>query len=359
MGWICKTPIGTLVLLGCLANPLLAQSNLPAGPIHVKVVVVAMFEVGEDTGDAPGEYQLWVEREHLDQVFPLPAGYHHVRMNKDGVLGMLTGVATAKAAASVMALGLDPRFDLTKAYWVIAGIGGGDPADVSLGSAVWANHVIDGDIGYEIDAREIPADWPTGFVPLRKTVPYEQPVKAQLDGEAYTLNQDLVAWAYHLTKDVPLADSEQMRVSRARYSGFPNAMKPPFVARGDALSAGTFWHGTRMDEWANEWTRYYTGGQGNFMIAAMEDSGTLQALTFLDQAGRADLKRVLVLRTVSNYDREAPGLTPAESLKDMAGGKYAAYMPSLEAAERVGDKVVRDIVEHWAERETKIPHAPQ
>jgi purine nucleoside permease len=331
---------------------------VPAAPIRVKVVVVAMFEVGEDTGDTPGEYQLWVEREHLDQVLPLPAGYHHVRMNKDGVLGMLTGVATAKAAASVMALGLDPRFDLSKAYWVIAGIGGGDPADVSLGSAVWANHVIDGDIGYEIDAREIPADWPTGMVPLRKTAPYEQPVKAQLDGEAYTLNQDLVAWAYQLTKDVPLADSEEMRASRARFTGFPNAMKPPFVTRGDTLSASTFWHGTRMDEWANEWTRYYTGGQGNFMIAAMEDTGTLQALTFLAQAGRADLKRVLVLRTVSNFDREAPGRTPAESLKDMAGGKYAAYMPSLEAAERVGDKVVRDIVEHWAERESNIPHVP-
>jgi len=353
--------IGTLLLLGCLAIPAVAQNETrtaaPTAPIHVKVVVVAMFEVGEDTGDTPGEYQLCVEREHLDQVLPLAAGYHHVRMNRDGVLGMLTGVATAKAAASVMALGLDPRFDLSKAYWVIAGIGGGDPADVSLGSAVWANHVIDGDIGYEIDAREIPTDWPTGFVPLRKTRPYEQPVKAPLDGEAYTLNQDLVSWAYQLTKRVPLADSEEMRVSRARYSDFPNAMKPPFVTRGDTLSAGTFWHGTRMDEWANEWTRYYTGGQGNYMIAGMEDTGTLQALTFLDHAGRADLKRVLVLRTVSNYDREAPGLTPAESLKNMAGGKYAAYIPALEAAERVGDKVVREIVEHWAEREENIPRA--
>src|SRR5580692_11422173 len=155
----------------------------PAGKtIVVKVVVVAAFERGEDTGDTPGEYQLWVEREHLDQVLALPAGYHHVRMNKDGILGMLTGVATAKAAASVMALGLDPRFDLTKAYWMIAGIGGGDPADVSLGSAVWANHVIDGDIAYEIDAREIPPDWPTGMVPLRKAKPYEQPIKGQLDG---------------------------------------------------------------------------------------------------------------------------------------------------------------------------------
>jgi purine nucleoside permease len=40
----------------------------------------------------------------------------------------------------------------------------------------------------------------------------------------------------------------------------------------------------------------------------------------------------------------------------MARGRYAAFLPSLEAAERVGDKVVRDIVEHWSERESKIPH---
>jgi hypothetical protein len=43
----------------------------------------------------------------------------------------------------------------------------------------------------------------------------------------------------------------------------------------------------------------------------------------------------------------------------MAGGKCAAYLPSLEAAERVGDIVVRDLVEHWADRESNIPQAPQ
>ena len=83
-----------------------------ASPIPIKVVVVTMYQRGEDTGGPPGEFQLWVQREHLDQIIPLAAGYHHVRLNKDGVLGMLTGVGTAKAAASVMALGLDPRFDL-------------------------------------------------------------------------------------------------------------------------------------------------------------------------------------------------------------------------------------------------------
>jgi purine nucleoside permease len=276
-------------------------------------------------------------------------------MNKDGVLGMLTGVGTAKAAASVMALGLDPRFDLSHAYWLVAGIGGGDPADVSLGSAVWAEHVIDGDLAYELDARDIPKDWPTGYVPLRKNVPYEQPVKSELEGEMYTLNPQLVDWAYRLTQHTALADTDQIRKSRARFQGFPNALKPPFVAKGDTISGSTFWHGSKMDEWANAWNRYYTKGQGNYMISAMEDTGTLQALTLLRQTGRADLNRVLVLRTVSNYDREAPGTTAAESLKGLVFGAYSAYMPALEAAQVVGDKVVRYLVDHWSETAKSTP----
>ncbi len=182
-----------LFATGVCAASLFAQAAPSAKPIAVKVVVVTMFERGEDTGDAPGEYQLWVEREHLDRVIPVPAGYHHVRMNGDGVLGMLTGVGTARAAASVMAFGLDPRFDFSKAYWIVAGIGGGDPADVSLGSAVWADRVLDSDLAYEIDAREIPKDWPTGYVPLNRATPYEQPARSGADGEMYALNPQLVA----------------------------------------------------------------------------------------------------------------------------------------------------------------------
>src|SRR6185369_14145454 len=103
------------------------------------------------------------------------------------------------------------------------------------------------------------------------------------------------------------------------------------------------------------WTSYFTGGAGIYMIAAMEDTGTLQALTFLSNAGRVDLQRVLVLRTVSNYDREAPGSTAAESLKGLVGGAYSAYLPALEAAQVIGSKVVHYIVEHWAECQLTIP----
>ena len=46
---------------------------------------------------------------------------------------------------------------------------------------------------------------------------------------------------------------------------------------------------------------YHTGGRGNYVTTAMEDTGTMQALTFLAPAdGRVDKRRVLVLRIGSN-----------------------------------------------------------
>lgn len=335
-----------------LAGPVLPA--LAKRPIEVKVVVVAMFERGKDTGDQPGEFQYWVEREKLDQVLPFPQGYRDLRMNAKGVLGVVTGVGTAKAAATIMALGMDPRFDLRNAYWLVAGIAGIDPADGSLGSAAWAEWVIDGDLGHEIDAREIPAGWKTGYVPLRKSVPYEMPRKPDNEGESYHLNPTLVDWAFRMTKDVKLDDTPEMQARRAKFSQ-ANAQRPPFVLKGDTMSSGTFWHGRKMNEWANDWVRYYTDGKGNYVTTAMEDTGTLQSLTFLNKAGKVKLDRVLVLRTASNFDQQREGITAAESLAETKIGQYGAYLPSLEAAWRVGSVVVHELTGNWARYKDRLP----
>jgi purine nucleoside permease len=146
-------------------------------PIPIKVVVVTMFEIGEDTGDRPGEFQTWVEQLPLREKMPFPHGYRDLRYNREkSVLGIVTGIGTARAAASVMALGMDPRFDLSRAYWLVAGIAGVNPNEASIGSAAWAEWVIDSDLGFELDAREKPAEWSTGFIPLGKAVPYEEPL---------------------------------------------------------------------------------------------------------------------------------------------------------------------------------------
>jgi purine nucleoside permease len=205
--------------------------------------------------------------------------------------------------------------------------------------------VVDGDLGYEIDAREIPPGWQTGYVPLRKTRPYEEPAAA-LDGQVYALNPALANWAFNLTRQTPLADTDHLKEIRANFDGAA-AGRAPFVTMGDELSSSTYWHGKLFDAWATDWVRYFTGGKGEFVTTAMEDTGTLQSLQGLAAAGRVDAKRILVLRTVSNFDRQPRGMSAAESLAAQRVSKFGAYLPSLESAYTVGHVVVKELLDHW------------
>jgi purine nucleoside permease len=327
-----------------------------AAPIEVKVVVVTMFEIGADSGDAAGEFQLWHERARLDTRFPF-AHHHDLFLNRDtGVLGMVTGVGTANSATAVMELGLDRRFDLSHAYWLVAGIAGADPEDVSIGSAAWATYVVDSDLAHEIDGREIPPDWPTGRFPLDSHRPYDRSAPTP-EGQVFKLNSALTEWAYQLTRNVELPDSERLQRARTRYQGFPNAQKPPFVMKGDDLSGMTFWHGRLLNDWANQWMRFWTHDEGNFVMTAMEDSGTLVSLTYLHPTGRVDKNRVLVLRTASNYSMPPPGVTAAENLQKENEG-YSGLEPAVEAAYRVGSVVVVELVRGWPRYRNHLPSAP-
>ena len=327
-----------------------------AQPIPVKVVIVTMFETGQDSGDKAGEFQRWNERQKLDKVFPAPHMHHDIRFNeKTGVMGIVTGMGTANAAASTMALGLDPRFDLSKAYWLVAGISGFDPADASLGSVAWARFLVDGDLAHEIDAREIPEDWNHGYFPLFSQGPGDKERLSYSLGEVFELNADLLEWAYQLTKDMALPDHETLEATRKLYVHHPVGQRKPFVLKGDQLAAVTFWHGEKMNDWANEWVDYWTRGEGNFVSSAMEDTGTFQSLTYLDNAGKVDKNRVMVLRTASNYTMPPPGKTAAQYLLEEQHDSYAGLDAALENAYLVGSAVVEELLTHWHKYEGKTP----
>ena len=100
-----------------------------------------------------------------------------------------------------------------------------------------------------------------------------------------------------------------------------------------------------------------SAGSGNFVTSAMEDTGSLQSLTFLHQAGKVDVNRVLVLRTGSNFTMQYPGITAAESLagEKLKGGGYSAFIPAIEAAYSVGSTVVKELVDQWETYEQSIP----
>jgi purine nucleoside permease len=330
-------------------------------PVPIRVVVVTTFELGRDTGDAPGEFQEWVGKLPLAETVPFPAGYRDLRLNRAlGVLGIVTGEGPTRSAASIEALGNDPRFDLSHAYFLLAGIAGIDPNVASPGSAVWARHVVDGDLAHEIDAREIPPDWKTGYVPLQRTRPFEQPVPAaqSISGSnVFTLNAGLTDWAYGLSRAVVLGDTPVLKALRAPYAGYPAGQKPPVVMIGDTLSAGTFWIGARMNGWAEDWVGYWTRGTGRFVTTAEEDAGFMQALSFLAQVHKVDLDRVMVLRTASNFDMPPPGESPAQLLAAEAKpGSYSGFIPALDAAYSVGSVVVRELATHWDRYGPTIPH---
>jgi len=345
-----------VIALAACGQPI--SQNLDAvapKPIEVKVVIITMFEFGEDTGDAPGEFQHWRERQGLTKRFAFPQSHHPIFMNeKTGVLGMVTGMGTSRSASAVMALGLDPRFDFTKAYWLVAGISGGDPHDVSLGSAVWAEYLVDGDFGHEIDSREIPEDWSTGYFPLFSKGPYD-PKNAGTGSEVFQLNPKLADWAYSISKDVKLTETEEMIASRSKYQSYPNALLSPSVMKGDHLASMTFWHGNLLNDWANKWVNYWTKGEGEFVTSAMEDTGSFQSLSYLDKAGKADINRFMVLRTVSNYTVPPKGISAAENL--IADGEdFGGMNVALESAYRVGSKVVDTIVTNWPRYRDKLPY---
>jgi purine nucleoside permease len=308
-------------------------------PIAIKIVIVTMFDPPESMTGWPSELTRWIEGVPLPERVPFPLGERDLRLSRDkGVLALVTGVGNSKAAASVMALGLDPRFDLSRAYWVMAGIAGANPAYLSLGSACWIDWVVDGDLAHDIDPREMPADWPTGRLPLGKSTPFEQPPATFTATMAWRLNPALVEWALRLSRGIEMPDAPALVALRKKYSG--EAARPPFVTSGAVLATNSLWHGALLNRWAEEWVRYWTEGQARFVTSAMEDSGIASSFHALARAGRVDRERLLMLRTGSNYNYPPDGVTAAQSLAGEMRDGFSAYVPALDAAYRVAAPVV-------------------
>jgi purine nucleoside permease len=186
------------LLLAAAGLPMAAQAKAPAAPWPVKVVIVTTFENGADTGDKPGELQLWAEREHLTQKISFPGGVHPILTNADhSVIAIMTGMSLVNAGVSVMALGTDPRFDLRKSYWLVAGIAGVDPEVASVGSAAWARYVVN-DVAQSIDMREAPEGWPTASMPMAPRLPIRWKARAMISARWRP-----IPWSFRSMRGLP------------------------------------------------------------------------------------------------------------------------------------------------------------
>ena len=342
----------------CARLPLLAALFVTltahAAPTSVKMVVIANFENGKDSGDKPGEYQFWVEREHLDETLAVRGATGPIRRNSQGLYGLLLENLTAFV--------LDERFDFSKTYWLFTGISGVDPEVASVGSAAWARWVVNGDELREIDDREIPKGWPYGLFAIGALEPNTLPSDPNSFGSvespeelgmAYPLNQGLALWAFRLTKDVALSDTPALKKQREAWKGFPNAQRPPFVLLGETLGSVRYWHGPLRTQWARDWVRMWTGGKGVFAMTNMESQSAARQMKTFAKLKMVDPNRVMVLRTASNPSGPPPGVDALATIGDEAPGQVAAY----EANYRVGVPVVHEILTNWSRYESSIPQA--
>lgn len=348
-----KIRAALLVLMALLlTGPALAAAK----PIPIKVVVITTFEVGEAEGDRPGEFQYWAERLPLKTKLVVPGVEGPVRMSNDGVIGMVSGMR-GRVRESVAALVLDPRFDFSRTYWIVAGIAGVDPMAASPGSAAWAKYVVDADPVFEIDDREIPKDWPWGIYSLQTDRPSVKGSAAGSSDMVWALNPRLAEWAYRTTKDVALPDTPELAAYRATYPEAA-AKAPPKVMIGDALATVRYWHGHKRTAWARDWVKLWTEGKGTFVMTDCEDQGALDVLAKFARQKRVDISRVMVLRTASNFSQERAELLPASNPGGAPGDGHGAPgggLAGFESAYRVGAPVVKALVAGWSRYGSATP----
>jgi purine nucleoside permease len=343
--------IAALTLAACappLSNAQNREGSVAESASHgrpVKVMIISMF--------AP-EAQAWLDRLGPWEAIRIPGlspDYPDVHCNKQDVCVMTTGMGHANAAASTMALTFSPRLDLRSTYFLVAGIAGIDPAQGTIGSAAWAKYLVDFGIQWELDGREIPSGWSTGFLGINTKDPTQKP-PLDYRSEVFQLNPNLADAAFALSRNVVLSDSPQAQAARAKYDYAP-ANRPPSVIQCDTLASDTWWSGTQIGERARQWTKIVTDGKGVYCTTQQEDNATFEALTRAANARRVDLNRVAVLRSGSDFDRPYPGGTSAENLLDYA--QQGGFQPAITNLYLAGNPLVQHIATHWDDWRNGVP----
>ncbi|MCX7055641.1 MAG: purine nucleoside permease [Proteobacteria bacterium] len=309
-----------------------------AAVVPVRVMIVNMFVV---------ESGPWLKALPATREIAVPGltlADPVVRCTVDDVCQMTSGMGHANAAASLMALIYSDRFDLRHTYFLVAGIAGIDPASGTLGSAAWARYAVDIGLAHEIDAREMPHGWQTGYFGLLADAPGEKP-RLEYGSEVFRPNEALLQQALALSAKASLADAQDVRAYRAHYPKAP-ANQPPTVVQCDTATSDLWWSGRALGMQAQRWTKLMTGGRGNYCTSQQEDNAILTALERGAQSGLLDRERIAVLRTGSDFDRPYPGQSVIDSMlrqREVTG----AFSIAAENLVRAGLPLVTEIATHW------------
>jgi len=244
------------------------------------------------------------------------------------------------------ALTFSSLFDFCETYFFIAGIAGVSPKVATLGSVTFARYAVQVALQYEFDARELPDNFSTGFVPQGSTNPTEYP-QSIYGTEVFEVNDALRQLAIGFAKTAKLNDSSDAVAYRANYattSGYAAGSKAPSVVGCDVATSDVYFSGTLLSEAFENTTKLFTNGSGEYCTTAQEDNATLEALLRGAISNLTDFSRIIVMRTASDFDRPYAGEADTFNLFYANQG---GFDPAIKNIYLAGIKIVEGILKEW------------
>lgn len=264
------------------------------------------------------------------------------------VCQLTTGESEINAASTITALMSSPLFDLTKTYFLIAGIAGINPKYGTLGDVAFSKYAVQVALQYEFDAREIPSNYSTGYIPQGAFAPDQYPTSIY-GTEVFEVNEALRDIAVKFATGSKFNDSSDAVAYRAHYAQNPNniyaaATKKPGVITCDVATSDVYYSGTLLGEAFENTTKLFTNGSGTYCMTAQEDNATLEAMVRAAKRKAIDFARIIVMRTASDFDRPYEG----ESVEDnLFYANQGGFEPAIQNIYIAGTPVVKGILSGW------------
>lgn len=212
----------------------------------------------------------------------------------------------------------------------------------------FARYAIQVALQYEIDAREMPQGWNTGYFPQGSSSPTDYP--SELYGtEVFEVNEQLQQIAISFAQTATLNDTADARSYRALYAStqsFAAGAQPPTIIACDTATSDVYPTGGLLgDAFANT-TSLFTNGSGIYCTTQQEDNATLEALLRAATTGLVDFSRIIIMRTASDFDRPYANQTILDNLLD----EFQGVGPSIANIYLAGVKVIEGILHGWGNR---------
>lgn len=261
---------------------------------------------------------------------------------------MITGEGEINAATTVTSVVFSSLFNLTQTYFFVAGIGGVNPKRTTTGSATFARYAVQVALQYEIDIRELPKNYSTGYIPFGTDAADQYP-STIYGTEVFEVNSELRKIAVGFARQANLSDSETAKAYRRHYvtpgGEYKAATQSPRVTECDVATSDVYYSGQLLARTFENTTKVLTNGTGDYCSSAQEDNATLEVLLRSSAHKLTDFARVIVMRTASDFDRPYPGASATYNL--LHSSDQGGFEIALENIYRAGIQVVRGILKSW------------